>query len=68
MYHFRSFSIHPSVNQMVNNMNYTAQKVSIHPNQKLADVRKFVCNYRRNTCSQCLMALTNYSIIRVHTR
>jgi hypothetical protein len=33
------------------NMNYTAEKVPFHPNQKLADVCEFVCDYRRNTCS-----------------
>jgi len=32
-------------------VNYTAEKVSFYPNQTLADVREFVCNYRRNTCS-----------------
>ena len=48
---FLNSSLSDPNGQYDTNMNYTAEKVSFHPNQKLADVCEFVCDYRRNTCS-----------------
>jgi len=53
---FLNSSLSDMNGQYDTNMNYTAEKVSSHPNQKLADVREFVCDYRRNTCSLYLMS------------
>jgi hypothetical protein len=48
---FLNSSLSDSNGQHDTNVNCTAEKVSLHPNQKLADVREFVCDYGRNTYS-----------------